>query len=250
MSPPPRSIAMVPYYGDGSHEHYQSIEALSSVAKLEGLASIDAARSMLLELAMEAAPNFEVFVFIDSDMEFLKEDYDRLVEGAHHQQAIVGGAYLSRRGLDGTQKLVGTPLVHQGMVLQFFEEGMLYPATHLGMGFTAIPRSAVEKMVAFHKTEKCHFGIGNLQSKGYPLFLPLITGGRYWLEDAAFCQRAGEAGVPIFLDTRPRLVHHGRYGYRMPDLHRPLPKEKFEISVGVIKRVEKPVPPPGLEEIR
>lgn len=227
---------MVPYYGDGSHEHYQSIETIPR-ATLAGLASIDAARSMLLEMAMEAAPSFEVFVAIDSDMEFRRQDYDALVESAHEQQAIVGGAYLSRIGLDGTQKLVGTPLIHPGMVIQFFDEGMLYPATHLGMGFTAIPRACVEKMVAFHEMEKCQFGIGNLQQSGYPLFQPLIHEGRYWLEDAAFCHRAGEAGVPLFLDTRPQLVHHGRYGYKIPDLYRPLPKPGFEIPIGSIQRL-------------
>lgn len=226
---------MVPYYGDGAHEHYRSMRAVLS-AQLMGFASIDAARSLLLEMAMEAEPRFEVFVFIDSDIEFRKEDYVALVQAAHEEQAIVGGAYLSRLGLDGTQKLVGSPLVHEGMVLKFFDEGMLYPALSLGMGFTAIPRSAVEKMVAFHQMEKCHFGIGNIQKAGYPLFLPLVSGGRYWLEDAAFCFRAGQAGVPIFLDTRPELVHHGQYGYKIPDLHRPLPKGEFEIPIGVIPR--------------
>lgn len=236
MSPSPRAIAMVPYYGDGAHEHYQSIGAVSSLAQLVGFASIDAARSLLLEIAMEAEPRFDVFVFVDSDIAFHKKDFDALALAAHEEQAIVGGAYLSRMGLDGTQKLVGSPLVHQGMVLKFFDEGMLYPALSLGMGFTAIPRVALEKMVGFHQMEKCHFGIGNIQKTGYPLFQPIVHDGRYWLEDAAFCFRAGQAGVPIFLDTRPVLVHHGRYGYKIPDLRRPLPDSKLEIPVGVIPR--------------
>lgn len=226
---------MVPYYGVGAHEHYQSLSAVST-AQLIGCASIDAARSLLLEMAMEAEPRFDVFVFIDSDIEFRKEDYDQLVLAAHEEQAVVGGAYLSRLGLDGTQKLVGSPLVHQGMVLKFFDEGLLYPALSLGMGFTAIPRRAVEQMIAFHQMEKCHFGIGNIQKTGYPLFLPVVHEGRYWLEDAAFCIRAGQAGVPILLDTRPRLVHHGQYGYKIPDLLRALTKDSLEIPVGVIPR--------------
>jgi hypothetical protein len=238
MSPQPSSVALIPYYGPGAHRHYEALrKAQLRVATTEWIASIDVARSMLVEMAL-ARTNAEVLVFIDSDIEFVREDYDRLVESAHQTGGIVGGAYLTRARLDGGQHLVGNPIATGPLKLEFFEHGRLYPATYLGMGFTAIARPVIERMALFHGLEKCEFMLGNLESHGYPLFQPLIHEGRYLLEDYAFCHRAKEAGIPIHLDTRPVLVHHGMHGYRMSDLglrsgHTP----DFEMRAGGITRL-------------
>ena len=166
MSPAPRSVALIPYYGPGAHAHYDSVRrAALQVASLEGFASIDAARSLLLELALEQT-QAEVFVFVDSDIAFERSGYDALVKSAHDHQAIVGGVYLTRLGLDGRQRLVGVPDFVPHATLRFFDQGALYPASVVGMGFTAIPRSVVEKTVAFHQMSKCNFAIGNLTSIG------------------------------------------------------------------------------------
>lgn len=239
MSPPPSSVAMIPYYGAGAHGHYEALRKarLPAVAELGGLASIDAVRSLLLEMAMSAAPNFEVFVFIDSDIEFQRVDYDALVESAAEQDAIIGGAYLTRVYLDGQQRMVGDPVVTEGMVLKFYGEGGLYPATHLGLGFTAFSRRTLTRVVEHHQMDKCLFSAMGRRSPGYPIFQPMIHEGVYRYEDYSFCQRAKEAGIPILLDTRPQLVHHGEHGYLLTDLRlRSQHDPGFEIEIGKIAR--------------
>jgi hypothetical protein len=243
---PARPIAMVPYYGGtGAHWHYESLRKanLPAVTSIGGLSSIDGARALLLEQAMSSSHHFDVFVFIDSDVEFRRADFDALVESAHDEQAIVGGTYLTRMGLSGEQRLVSSPDVHEDMVISFFEAGGLYPATALGMGFTAIPRSAVERMVRHHQMDKCFFSLFGSRCPAYPLFMPLIHEGVYRFEDHAFCVRASEAGVSLFADTRPSLVHHGEHGYRVEDLRvRSQHDPSFRLEIGkVVAPQEKPV---------
>lgn len=219
MSPLPTSAAMIPYYGPGAHAHYDSVRraSLPAVATLEGFASVCAARCILLEMVLEQT-RAEVFVFIDSDVAFERADYDRLITSAHERQAVVGGAYLTRAGLDGRQRLVGTPDFTPSVTFKFFEHGELYPAKFLGMGFTAIPRPVIEQITSFHQMQKCLFKNGPSSSVGYPLFQPVVHAGEYWVEDHAFCFRADEAGVPLFVDTRPKLIHYGEHGHLVSDL--------------------------------
>lgn len=218
MSPTPASVALIPYYGPGAHAHYEAVRrARLTVASLEGFASVDAARSLLLEIGLSRT-TAEVFVFIDSDVAFDRAGYDALVASAHEHQAIVGGAYLTRLGLDGRQRLASAPALRPGIVCQFFEHGARYPAVTLGMGFTAIPRAVIEKMVAFHQMPRCGFRVGDVATTAYPLFQPMIHEGQYRLEDESFCLRASLAGIPIFVDTRPKLVHYGEHGHLVCDL--------------------------------
>jgi hypothetical protein len=230
---------MIPYYGAGAHEHYDSIRkaSLPAVASLNGLASVDAARSILLEMAMASDKHFDVFVFIDSDIEFTRADYDAIVVSAAERDAVIGGAYLTRMYLDGQQRLAGSPIVTEGTVLKFFGEGALYPSYHLGLGFTAFSRKTLERVIAHHRMEKCFFSAMSIRSPGYPLFQPLIHEGVYRYEDYAFCHRAAQAGIEILLDTRPRLVHHGEHGYLLTDLRlRSQHDPGFQIEIGKIAR--------------
>jgi hypothetical protein len=215
MSPSPTSIALVPYYGTGAHYHYESIRnaKLPAIGRVESCACIDAARALLIEIALTQT-TAEVFVFIDSDVEFQRTDYDRIVLSAREADGIVGGVYLTRGSLRGDQRLVGKPIMELGDTMTFFEEGKLYPATELGLGFTAVTRTAIEQIVAHHQMEKADLGYGH----AYPLFLPMIDEGKYLFEDRAFCKRARDAGVPVLLDTRPVVVHHGQHGFRVTDL--------------------------------
>lgn len=215
MSPSPSSVALIPYYGTGAHYHYESVRnaKLPAIARVENCACIDAARALLIEMALTQT-SAEVFVFIDSDVEFTRGAYDQLIQSALEQDGIVGGAYLTRAGLNGDQRMVGKPIVQIGDTVSCFEEGGLYPATELGLGFTAVTRRAIEQIALHHQMEKVDLGYG----RAYPLFLPRIHEGKYLFEDKAFCLRAHEAGVPVLLDTRPIVVHHGSYGYRLTDL--------------------------------
>jgi len=215
-----RSVALVPYYGAGAHLHYESLRQQlppgTPIAQ-HGRNTVDAARSILLDLALRQT-NAEVCVFIDSDVSFTRADYDLIVDGAIETEGIVGAPYLMKF-LDGRQKSTATPILGAASRIDFYAAGKRYPARHLGMGFTAIHRSVLLRIASFHQIERCLFGESPARVEAYPLFLPMVHEGQYQHEDIAFCIRAHQAGVPIFVDTRPTGIrHHGEHGYRLEDI--------------------------------
>lgn len=209
------SLALVPYYGPGAHQHYESIRR-AKLTKGEIIAcGVDVARSLLIQMALSTKA--EVFVFIDSDVSFVREDYDLIVQSCLETKAIVGAPYLTK-SMSGDQRMVGSykPPVEQVL---FYEQGGRYPAIQLGMGFTALHRSAVEQVIEGSKLERVLFEFPPMVVDAYPLFMPIIREGRYLLDDFAFSIRALEAGVDLFLDTRPRGIrHHGSHPFRLEDM--------------------------------
>lgn len=240
-----RSVALVPYYGAGAHLHYESLRLQlppgTPVAQ-HGRNTVDAARSILLDLGLSQT-SAEVAVFIDSDVSFTRADYDLIVDGAIETEGIVGAPYLTKF-LDGRQKSTATPALGELSRIDFYGAGQRYPALHLGMGFTAIHRSVLDRVASYHQMERCLFGEAQARGGAYPLFLPMVRDGQYQHEDYAFCIRAREAGVPIFVDTRPTgLRHHGEHGYRLEDIgyvsrHAPEMSWGFQAPPESLKRPE------------
>ena len=69
----------------------------------------------------------------------------------------------------------------------------------------------------------CHESWG--ESSFWPFYLPYVVpwdgdGHILLSEDWAFCQRAKDAGFPIWLDPSIRLAHHGDYAFTLEDLLR------------------------------
>ncbi len=167
-----------------------------------------------------------MLVFIDSDISFSRADYDCLVGSCLETKGVVGVPYITKR-LDGLQQLACDIRTDDLEPRNFYEQGACYPARYVGMGFTAIHREAVDRIVASERMERVSFG--SVQGMtAYPLFMPLIVDGQYLHEDYAFCERAKRAGVGLFAETRPRGIrHHGEHAYRVEDLdlvsyHHPL----------------------------
>ncbi len=213
------SIALLPYYGDPCWEHVKSVigSGLRSI-ELSGCPWIDQARNILVKHALEYT-EADVLLFIDGDVGFDPISAQQVIDAARELGGVVGGAYSTRR-LGG--KLVGCP-VDRSAELGIYEVGALHPAEHLGMGFTAIARTALERMIALEPPVRMAF----LDALASPLFMSLVKDGRCWGEDASFCWRAHAAGVPVMLDTRPRLVHFGRIGFRLEDLGTsPIPDQR------------------------
>lgn len=212
------AIVLAAYHGPGVHQHYESLRAVHplNIATV-GQCPIDSARSFLLQVAMEQT-SCEVFVFVDSDVSFQPAGYQQIVRSCLETQAVVSGCYLTK-SLQGKQALAGV-LTDQDQEVEFFEGGGLVPARVVPMGFTAIHRSAVGKIISSGQAgEKCTFMWGlEQQIEAYPLFMPMISAGIYQSEDYAFSHRAKAAGVDLFFDTRPRLQHYGPHGHRITDL--------------------------------
>lgn len=216
MSPTP-SVALVPYYGAGGgcHAHYESLRKSQVSVAAHGRNTVDAARCILVELVLQHTPA-EVLVFIDSDISFSRADYNQIVESCAETRSVVAAPYLTKM-LDGTQRMTSA-LLNPEPEFDFYVLGKRYPARCLSMGFTAIHRDVIARVASYHKMEKVRFGETDIV-QAYPLFLPMVHEGQYVHEDYAFCIRARQAGVELFLDTRPQGIrHHGDHGYRMEDM--------------------------------
>lgn len=221
---PSASVILTPYYGPSCHEHYQALRKLDGIPQLTvvGCAGVDVARNVLMEAALKTPA--EVFVWLDSDLSVTRADYEQLVASAVSTRGVVGAPYLTK-SLNGRQRQVG--LFRPGIPeVKFYEAGDCYPAAELGFGFTALHRSAVERVIEQASTSRAPARLpfrrllqASTGVQAWPLFSPYVLGDHYLIDDAAFCQRALDTGVELYLDTRPRgVLHHGAHAFRLEDV--------------------------------
>lgn len=202
-------LALLPYYADPCFEHSEALNRSGLPRLVVRSSCIDQARNVLLAAALDFAPRHDVFLFIDGDISFQPLDYEFLEKAAHETRGIVGAPYATK---EWPAVFVGAPSEARELIA--FEGGGVYPANTLGMGFTAIHREAAERMVAAHPPVR----MSVVDRMAAPLFLPMVRDGRCWPEDQSFCLRASDLGIAIHLDTRPRLTHYGRHGFRLEQL--------------------------------
>jgi hypothetical protein len=246
------------YYGNKDDEHDACMKKLEkhprilNLAEVKGCPYICIGRSTLAEYAL-AMEGCEGLLFIDHDILFTPEGVDQILESCDGSRGVVGAAYSMR---SPGSKMIGAIDVPacQGRPIVFFEGGGVYPALYLGMGFTAIHRDALEKIVAHAAEVNARRAriVSELQellpqgpdhirhlfdelvpelapdplptlSNGVtqmpirPFFSLLQREGAYFGEDVSFCLRARDAAVPIEMDTRVRVAHKGAYAFEIED---------------------------------
>ena len=200
-------VVIVPTYGGLDPDCDRGLRALEAsripVWRVGGYASIDQARSQLATDALEQG--FDEIMWIDADIVFDPLDVERL---RAHDVPLVAGVYAKK----GTRALAlhvepGTTAMTLG------EGGGLTAVRYAGTGFMLTRRALYDAMA---KTlPVCNQRFGKIS---VPFFLPMIiedeTAGPWYLgEDYAFCERARRLGVPVLVDTRPRLYHAGRHAF-------------------------------------
>lgn len=182
---------------------------------MRGVTSIDQIRSQMATDALEAG--FEGLFWIDDDIVFDPNDVDRLCSS---DLPILGGVYPKKgepqfalRWKAGTTSVV---LGEGGGLLevQYASTGFLF--THANVYSRLIERGLSGPL------------IGQFGRLMVPYFQPMTVSqdgiGRYLAEDWSFCHRASEAGIPIWVDTRPRLMHVGRHAYSWDDM---IPRDRL-----------------------
>ena len=225
----PRYLVGVMYYGahDPQHDrcmhaiHPGKVREVGEIKELSGCAYIEIGRSLLATIVLDS--DYDGLLMIDHDMLFEPEEVSRVIRDAHEHQAIVGGAYSMRSPGASIIGAIDTESLPEGEKVRFFEGGRVYPATYLGMGFTAIPKSALRKLAEGQP----RLQTGIFKSDVIPFFSLLIRDTTWFGEDVSFCVRAHAADIPVLLDSRIRLHHRGMYDYGLEDCGTIVPYARY-----------------------
>lgn len=219
---------------------------LAAYHRISGDALIERSRSRALGKFLDT--DADVIVMIDHDIQWRPGDMWHIAEQAQKERALVGGLYCKRAMGRGWSSRV--PLEGQ---VEFGKPGLI-EAPALATGFLAIPRSVVEGIVdklditrpfwqqEFQKAvdAKDHELVARLQDLS---IAPIADGAyrqiefkyfdffrcvrcpngttkdlyQFLSEDWSFSYRAIFCGYKSYLSTFPLLIHHGNYGYTIPD---------------------------------
>ena len=228
----PQDVTLcVPYFGGKDDHHLSCIDAARALGfrfrQIVGHPYIDQARCLLAELALSDSTT--VVLFIDHDIIFNPVDLLPLAEAAVQHQAVVSGLYLTRKK-GGSPVVTLKPPVPAELIC--YEGGGLYPCLTLPGGFTAIPSSILENM----NVPSAFLGDGKTQVRLWFFNDPFTIepGKMFWGgEDFRFSQRVIEAGFPLFVDTRPRLIHRGMHNFGLEDGEVLLPGKTLKVQIQV-----------------
>lgn len=200
------AVLLLPSYGGLLLQHQLSVLASGCDALHVSGAPIDQARCYLIEQALSETDK-DVFVFVDSDISFTKEDLELLVDDCLKTECVVSGIYVLKNG-SGT--IVANSWEN---VPELVRPDGLIPVKAVGMGFCAIHRNTILKMGRYEDRVKLMRPNG--MTEVYPFFMPMIYDGLYHGEDYAFCVRAKRESIPILLDHRILVTHWGMQGYKL-----------------------------------
>ncbi len=170
----------------------------------------------------------EWMMWIDTDMGFLPDSIDRLIDAADPQKRpIIGGLCFSVRAVaydgyggarTGIRPTIFMPAVNDEGVHGFqnwshYTPGEILQVAGTGAAFLLIHRSALEKM-------RDKFGDEWWTMSRY-------ENGQHLSEDLSFCARAGQLYLPVCVHTGVKTTHHkqiwvGELDYAMPDPPEPV----------------------------
>lgn len=213
--------------------------------RISGDALIERSRSRALGKFMDT--DAECIVMVDHDIQWRPGDLWHVAETAVEKTALVGGLYCKRaRGKGWASRVPATGGV------EFGKPGLIETQA-LATGFLAIPRKVVDGILdqlditrpAWPQSFKTAVESGDTELIAVlqDLSIAPIADGAYrqvdfryhdyfrctrapsgndsiWQflsEDWSFASRANFCGFKSYLSTMPVLVHHGIYGYTIPD---------------------------------
>ena len=165
----------------------------------------------------------DVLFMLDHDIGFATGDLIATCRKALETAALVGGLY----ALKAFGKGFSSRLAEKRGEVAIGTDALLR-ATYLASGFVAIPRAALEKMVDKLPSAAEPFKLSRCthapEELFYDFFRPIVTPStlmegklEYLSEDWAFSARAAHCGVESFVYLKPRLRHHGDFGFSVQD---------------------------------
>lgn len=180
-------------------------------------------RNLAVARFLDETPHEWLF-FVDTDMGFMPDSIDRLVDAADpHDRPVVGGLCFALRefrydGYGGRRVLpvptlfswAKTPQGHVGFTTRWdVPDNQLVEVAGTGAAFLLIHRDVLAKMRAEHG------------DRWFDLLR--YADGRLVSEDLSFCWRLHAAGVPRFVHTGVKTTHHKQFWLGADD-YRPPPE--------------------------
>lgn len=169
---------------------------------LRGCALVDSARNQLFHKFLHET-DADILVFIDADISWDWESMERLLVWSNLYPCIAG-VYCSR---------IDPPKFTVNVVKQKLNEHGLLQIEGVGLGFTAITRSALEYLNVPQYEDKAY-------DKPLKQFCKVgLRNGKYIGEDIDFFMTLHEQGIPSYADPGIELKHHGNktYSYQFKD---------------------------------
>jgi hypothetical protein len=191
-----------------SVETFECLNQLSwPVLTYRGDALISRVRSRAVSQWLQETDE-DVFLMIDDDIAFKREDAAKVVDLARKTKSIACGAYSVK---DGGHLACRT--LTPGERIRFGDDAEPMEIKWAATGFMAAHRDVIE---AIADTMPICETSGGMDF--WPMFMPsILTGsdGRsvYLSEDYAFCERARELGFKVWMDPSVGLIHYGQAKY-------------------------------------
>lgn len=189
---------------------------------------ITRARALLVAQFLEN-PNATHLMFIDSDIEFSPEQFERLFNADKDFAAAMYPLkeidWPQQRTFHGQGEAADTAGLNYVGILctgqDLKVEQQFATAKYAGAGFQLIKRHVFERLATAHPElafAKNHSPISCAAGTNhqYAFFDPMIDPdtGEYLSEDYALCKRWRDLGGEIWLDLRSKLTHIGSCGFR------------------------------------
>jgi hypothetical protein len=207
-------------YDSATSQRITSTEGPFSI--LTGSVDVPDNRNFATKKFLDETP-YEWLMFIDTDMGFLPDSVDRLIEAADPQERpIVGGLCFSARAVAydgyggariGVRPTLFMPARNEEGVLGFknwprYEENSVMRVGATGAAFLLMHRSVLEKVRAEYGDEWWS--------------MTRYDNGQLLSEDLSFCARAGALQVPVHVHTGVKTTHHkqiwvSEFEYQQPD---------------------------------
>lgn len=216
LASPVEAIQWVPYWGDASITRARSVQATWFYDESQA----------------------DVLVFVDDDIVFEPSSFWRIVELARLTNGIACGAYVTHGDNNhlALREWPGTETVRVGSGGPVWVE---YAST----GFMAVHRSVFERLFrgeyedadGKHRLHRCGRGAENAEM--IPFFdtmtIEEAPGVFHWLsEDWAFCERANQLGIQVWVDPTIRLGHMSYLEQTARDMVSPVQgAQKIEVTI-------------------